>query len=151
MSLSYIFWLFDKYFEMSYTYNIQTTSILECHMYGISKSQIFVSGIFYGYPIPVCQGPLLPWKPCGAFGPGSTRPSPHHPLTLRCAAPQSESVSATDRSHRHRRVLATLPQPLVDPNCHSHWLISYTLLSFLPDSSETWRSCAGGAGAGWSE
>ena len=53
----------DKYFKISYTEDIQITNILECHMYGISKSQklilechmygisksqVFVSGIFYG-------------------------------------------------------------------------------------------------------
>ena len=56
-------------------------------MYGISKSQIFVSGIFYGYPDPVRPGPLPPWEPCGAFGPGSPRHSSHHPLPLLSAAP----------------------------------------------------------------
>ena len=48
-------------------------------------------------PIPVrpisCSsppGPLPPWEPCGPFGPGSPRPSSHHPLPLLCAAPHSQ-------------------------------------------------------------
>ena len=41
-------------------------------------------------------------------------------------AMRRSSVSATDRPPRRG-----LPRP----NCHSHWLILYTLLPFLPDSS----------------
>ena len=112
---------------MTYVWNIQIANILECHIYGISKSQIFVSGIFYGYPIPVRPGPLLTWEPCCAFGPGSPRPSSHHPL-------RRSSVSATGRPPR---------RGLPCPNCHNHWLISYTLLPFLPDSSAASASPCG--------
>ena len=44
----YVVYPNHKYFRMSYVLDIQITNILECHMYGISKSQIFVPGIFYG-------------------------------------------------------------------------------------------------------
>ena len=51
-------------------------------------------------PIPVrpisCSsppGPLPPWEPCGPFGPGSPRPSSHHPLPLLCAAPHSQPLT----------------------------------------------------------
>ena len=52
----------SQYFGMSYVWDIQITKILECHIHGISKSQIFVSGIFYGYPIsiPVMGDILFP-------------------------------------------------------------------------------------------
>ena len=48
ISLSYIFLLLEKYFKISYTEDIQITNILECHMYGISKSQIFLNVICMG-------------------------------------------------------------------------------------------------------
>ena len=99
-------------------------------MYRLFKSQIFVSRIFYGYPIPVRQGPLRPWEPCGAFGPELPRPTSHHPLPLVCDAPQSQPLTACDRPPRRG-----LPRP----NCHSHWLISYTLPVDIFELSSTFK------------
>ena len=42
-----------------------------------------------------CRRP--PWEPCSAFGPGSPRPSLHHPLPLLCAAPQSQPLTGPPR------------------------------------------------------
>ena len=36
------------FLTFGYIWDILITNILECHMYGKSKSQVFVSGIFYG-------------------------------------------------------------------------------------------------------
>ena len=85
-------------------------------MYGISKSQVFVSGIFCG-PGSLFQSARGPCR-LESFATPSD-PSRHGPLrTSFATAMRRSSVSATDRPPR--RCLPRL-------NCHSHWLISYTL------------------------
>ena len=150
---------------MSYVWDIQITNILECHMYGISKSQIFLNVIcvgylnhkylYQGYSMALDTSP--PGAPAAlrALQRLRARVAGATALLAPCfaTAMRSSSVSATDRPPR---------RCLPSPNCHSHWLISYTLLPFLPYSEathrlhlpahvETWRPGAGGAGVGWSE
>ena len=67
-------------------------------------------GIFYGHPIPVRQGPLQPWEPCCAFGPG--RHGPLRTILCHCVAPFL-SLSHW-QAPQTLFALPKLPQPLVD-------------------------------------
>ena len=103
------------------------------------KSQII--WISYSSP-PGAPAALGPWEPCGAFG-----PCPLCTIHCLCDAP------LLSLSH-WQAPQTSLPRP----NCHNHWLISYTLLHFLPDSSaasaspcgnlalQCWRSWCGMVG-----
>ena len=107
---------------MSYVWDIQITNILECHMYGISKSQVFVSALGYSMDsllvFQSARGPCRLESFASPSGPG--RHGPLRTILCHCYAP------LLSLSHRQ----APAPRRgLPRPNCHSHWfkLISYTL------------------------
>ena len=79
-------------------------------------------GYFMDILFQSARGPCSLESLVAPSGPG--RHGPLHTIVCHCYA-QLLSFS-------HRQAPQTRFAP---PNCHSHWLISYTLLSFLPDSS----------------
>ena len=110
------------------------TNISICHICRISKSQIFWNVICMGYSMDIlfqsARGPCSLGSLAVPSGPVATALiTPSFATVLR-----RSSVSATDRPPR--RCLPSL-------NCHSHWLISYMLLPFPPDSSAAAASPCG--------
>ena len=89
--------------------------------------------MFYGYPIPPGAPASLRALRCLRPGLWAWVSTAHFAPSFATAMRRS-SVSATDRPPRRG-----LPRP----NCHSHWLISYTLLPFQPDSSAASASPCG--------
>ena len=116
-----------KYFRISYVCII-CTNILEYHM--ISKSQILCQGYSVDVLFQSARGPCRLKCLAAPSGPGC-----HGPLrTILCHC-NAQLLSLSHRQAPRRG----LPRP----NCHIHWLISYTLLPFLPDSSAASASPCG--------
>ena len=66
--------------------------------------------LYQGYSISSTRGLCRLESFCGALGPGSPRPSSHHPLPLLCAAPQPQPPTGPPDAVAPPK----LPQPLVD-------------------------------------
>ena len=99
-----------EYFRMSYVWDIQTTNISECHMYGILNHKYLYQGYSIDILFQSTRGPSRPRSiavPSGPalFAPSVALPSSHHAPLLSLGPRQAPPT---------RFAPPKLPQPLVD-------------------------------------